>query len=841
MAATGTSISPAPGAAAEPLQIVLFGMPAAGKTSLLGALAQAAQSQEHLLHGRLTDPSHGLAEIQHRLYADKPRRTTEEIVPYAIRFEPFAATPDEAADETLDAVLIDCDGQVANDLLTRRKELSEASPEGSLAREVLDADTVVLVVDASAPPAQVEADFVEFGRFLRLFERQRGRQIEVGGLPVFLVLTKCDLLAKPEDTPSDWMEHIEERKRQVSERFQAFLTRDTDENGPLGFGDIDLHLWATAVKRPALAGVPAKPNEPYGVAELFWQSLLNADQFRRRVRRAGRRLAWTLSGVLGVVAVLVVLIVGLSVGHREPRTASTLENRIEAHRTESVAVRLQGSPSEIKLRIAEWAEWRNDPEFGALPVETKHLVGDRIEELKAYSAYWQKLQEQPILPPGRDIDELEKVEEALRTSLALPRPEWGQTDAGKLHDRELEEVRALVKAAAQIEDWYRSRTVTAEKLLLFPERRPEDGAPGINWPAWHGKVNELLSQATKPPMKESEPIPGALTFTYATLLRLNTIVRDREEWERARLRLDRLRDITAALGLGGLLPEKPPVLVVRRTPPFTLSQAEEKLRQLRTAHPHFEQEFSLTGLPDAVLPEIKQAARTQYESLLEPAREEVLGQLRRVGPDSGESPARWNNLLKWLSDPKELAAWRELARVLVLLFDPKRAEPDPVKELEAFLKRESFEIDLRRLSFELPDRLNKRPTGDLTIHITSGEMQIAAQPFEIVDRKREAQRGVTQYQFRAVKPQVLVYKPGDVLWASIPLRDTEKSDEDWTLTWARGRSAVFEFERLARPPRLHRKDQDNTEGKIIDEATLTIIEGSLPAVPDLMPVVKLER
>ena len=35
------------------------------------------------------------------------------------------------------------------------------------------------------------------------------------------------------------------------------------------FGQIDLHLWATAVKRPALAGSPPRPREPFGVAELF--------------------------------------------------------------------------------------------------------------------------------------------------------------------------------------------------------------------------------------------------------------------------------------------------------------------------------------------------------------------------------------------------------------------------------------------------------------------------------------------------------------------------------------------------------------------------------------------
>src|SRR5579864_9200793 len=50
------------------VRIVLFGMPDAGKSSLLGALAQAAQTQEHLLNGHLTDLSQGLAELQRRLY-----------------------------------------------------------------------------------------------------------------------------------------------------------------------------------------------------------------------------------------------------------------------------------------------------------------------------------------------------------------------------------------------------------------------------------------------------------------------------------------------------------------------------------------------------------------------------------------------------------------------------------------------------------------------------------------------------------------------------------------------------------------------------------------------------
>src|SRR5262249_6332606 len=203
---------------------------------------QAAQTQEHLLHGRLVDRSHGLAELQKRLYEEHSRPTAEEVVPYPIEFEPFREV-DKPANGKLEGVLIDCDGRVANDLLARRRSLSEESPEGTLAREVIEADTLVLVVDAAAPPSQIDSDFQEFGRFLRLLERSRGQRSEVGGLPVFLVLTKCDLLARPEDTSVEWVERIEERKRQVHARFQDFLNRQVSEHGPMPFGRIDLHLW----------------------------------------------------------------------------------------------------------------------------------------------------------------------------------------------------------------------------------------------------------------------------------------------------------------------------------------------------------------------------------------------------------------------------------------------------------------------------------------------------------------------------------------------------------------------------------------------------------------------
>src|SRR5262249_334731 len=155
-----------------------------------------------------------------------PRRTAEEIVAYSARFEPVAAAPGEPVLPPADIVLLDCDGQVVNDLLVRRNALSADSPEGTLAHEITRSDTIILILAASAPPAQVQSDFVAFGKFLKSLQRSRGVRTEVAGLPVFLVLTKCDLLAQPGDSVATWMDRIEQRKREVDEHFRDFLSGD---------------------------------------------------------------------------------------------------------------------------------------------------------------------------------------------------------------------------------------------------------------------------------------------------------------------------------------------------------------------------------------------------------------------------------------------------------------------------------------------------------------------------------------------------------------------------------------------------------------------------------------
>jgi hypothetical protein len=106
------------------------------------------------------------------------------------------------------------------------------------------------------------------------------------------------------------------------------LTRREQESGPLPFGRLDLHLWATAVKRPALAGTPAKAREPYGVAELFRQCLEQAAAFRSRRRKAGRRLVWTVGTAGGIVALMTALAVGFTVQNLDTPT-NALRERVQ--------------------------------------------------------------------------------------------------------------------------------------------------------------------------------------------------------------------------------------------------------------------------------------------------------------------------------------------------------------------------------------------------------------------------------------------------------------------------------------------------------------------------------
>src|SRR6266852_4884734 len=116
----------------------------------------------------------------------------------------------------------------------------------------LDADAVVLVADVSLTNKQLTEQFRQFGHWLKEFHELRGQRTDIAELPVYFVLSKCDLLAKADDTNGSWIKHIEGIKGKFDENFRKYLKMDST-----GFGTLKLKLSATAIKRPALTDKPA--------------------------------------------------------------------------------------------------------------------------------------------------------------------------------------------------------------------------------------------------------------------------------------------------------------------------------------------------------------------------------------------------------------------------------------------------------------------------------------------------------------------------------------------------------------------------------------------------------
>jgi len=502
-------------------RLVLFGMPHAGKSSLLGALMQAAQTQEHTLQGRLTDLSHGLAELQRRLYDDRPRMTPEEIVGYPIRFESFAPKGAGSVNGVVEAELIDCSGLTANELLARQRSLDGHVQGGSLAQSVLDADVLVLLVDASAGGVPLDADFALFARFLELLERSRGRRKEIGGLPVYLVLTKCDLLAEPTDSPSAWMEHIEERKRQVAQLFQEFLAHSKKGEAPR-FGRIHLRLWATAVKRPALTETPEQPREPYGVAELFRQGFGAARSYRRAQRRASRRLFTTVVTMLGILAILAAA--GALLFHNWEKP-SQLEGRVNRYRAREAQLAPRAAHRNAKNKIEELDGFIHDPAFLRLPANTQDYVNEQLRDFQAYESFEQRLNQLTDPADAIALNQLNELEASLG-QLTMPeeyRADWGQTEAGRRYSEWLEDIAALRAAVLKIEGWYQKLVHDGQQVL--------DNINGPNLPA---RAKKVLQEARTPPFLENDKdrlLPGSKRLTYANAFSFANVREAQRKWE----------------------------------------------------------------------------------------------------------------------------------------------------------------------------------------------------------------------------------------------------------------------------------------------------------------------
>ncbi len=452
-------------------------------------------------------------------------------------------------------VLFDCDGRAANEILTHRGELTDARSERP-AQAILNADALVLVIDASGTNEQIDADFTEFIRFLRLLEDSRSHRSEIGGFPIYLVLSKCDLLAKPQDTFSDWSNRIEERRRQVEARFKEFL-EGNEEEGPAGFGSIDLNVMTTAVRRPALQGSPAAPRDPFGVADLFRQAIYSAGDYRDRFRRSRRRLFVTASAAIAFVVLLVAGAVGLLLTREQFQTVPLASN-VENYRSRENPNPSARLTEPLQRKISELSDIRRDPDFAKLPEEMQEYVTSRLKELSAYQEYKSRLLRERPPSELHTLDELNRQENRLQESLVPPteyRKEWAGTDAELLRQKWLSDIKAIRNAVAEISEWSGRNADAASNLMQFKDR------PGmvLPWGEWDERVASLLATGNKPVHPESDPLPGseplptmkAPAVTYATVQTFQTVRDADRDWEAAKRKLQRQREIAAALGLIG--------------------------------------------------------------------------------------------------------------------------------------------------------------------------------------------------------------------------------------------------------------------------------------------------
>jgi hypothetical protein len=786
-------------------------MPDAGKSSLLGALAQAAESQQRVLHGHLTDVSQGLAELRSRVYEDRQRETQEEIVPYPVRYSPYGHP-------SVPAVLFDCDGRAANELLTQKRSMEKENRTGTLAGAVLSADALILTVDASAPHSQIEDDFREFLRFLRFLEMHRGREHSVGGLPVYLVLTKCDLLVRDASISRvEWEERIEKRKRDVMDRFKHFLAGHGVKHGQLSFGTIDLEVRATAVRKPGLTDASPQPREPFGVAELFHTAFDEAMAFRDRQVRSRRRTFWTVAGSGSFLAAM--LIAGVALFVTPQRTSEfTLADRIEAIRASEGPTAATRLGPALDKRMKDWLDVQSRLEFAQLADSLQTLVKQRLDEGNAYIKFRDDLAEVPPPSRARSLAELEKTEARLK-AIAPPTAyagEWSTTDAVKERERLLsKEIPAIRDAVARLKQFYFTLIERANVLLRAEVVNAE----------WDQSARDIESTQSALPLPKSEVTHEFHDVEVARL-----------QWEVVRRLLSNVHELATALGMIGNENRSPLSFSSPADGSDIAAIGAMRWNSLTSEFPARDL-WSLAHIPDALKPAFERRLRQSIDQGNRDGQRLILEMLTNITGGKNPTSADWarvgENLL--LPSRKE---WRDLLTFIARLADP--TAEDPVASTAAFLRKASFDLEPKQVQLRIPDTLSDapvRPSGDLTLyHRQKDEQPTAVTLRQKGDPVRDKQSMI--YSFTATGNSLMTYRPGDTFYAELAVR---KGTRDLKLTWAGSRTLTYQFERLLREPRLHEPEQNHVDGLLAVGVTVTVSEGQFPTVPPMVPVVKPEK
>ncbi|HSQ57246.1 MAG TPA: hypothetical protein VLM40_16095, partial [Gemmata sp.] len=502
-------------------QVLLFGHSGAGKSSVLGALLKAAETEGPRLRAEVLDPSGRLASIRDTIYRGAElERSNTELTSYTVRLRPWREGTRPLA-EPLTVVINDCSGKAAESLIAHPEPIRNQRTAAPLARAVIQADAIMLMVDAAADDDELNEAFEEFDAFLTLIWHAKAGAREVGGFPVLLVLTRCDQLAKPGDTLEKWEERVNQRTEEAWMKFDRFLKdAEPDDSIPspfLPFGGIDLTVHAVAIRHPRLADSPPREDVPYKVAELFADCFDAAKGRRERARESDIRLKWTVRLAMSLLTLLLTAV--LIMAFFPPRAVSPgLAERIEGYQRNEPEAAVRLAYPYISRNKTTLTEFRDSAGFDQVAPELRTFVLSRLKEIEDYETYRGKLL--AAVAPGdvRTLEDLSQVESSLRTDLALPAQySWGETPAAQLRDKWLKDAAAIRAAEARFgvgystpdpndptkqvfHDGYYQGLVNRGLDLLISE-----SLGGV----WRQKVNALLVEGAEPPAPLDAPLPGS--------------------------------------------------------------------------------------------------------------------------------------------------------------------------------------------------------------------------------------------------------------------------------------------------------------------------------------------
>jgi hypothetical protein len=831
MASTVPFTTPLPNVEDDPraLRVVLFGMPDAGKSSLLGALVQATHWQERVLRGKVVDLTNGLAELWRRVYEERQRETREEIVPYPIVFEPYPG--DAQSTPTLHVMLYDCDGRIANELLSQRQSLEKDAKPGRLAKAILDADALILAIDASAANEQLETDFREFVRFLRILESQRSHRRAVGGLPVFLALTKCDRLVKEPVPKLEWAKRISERQNQVKERFAHYLEGNAGPGAPLvTFGSLEMRVFPTAVKWPALSDSPDQ-RSPLGVAELFHDCLRSAYGFRRRCGSANSRLRFILAaaaGFFGVAALFVFLLLRTGGPVAIPLALTEKVAQFEA-RDKPLPVRL--ADNMLQRRASDLTELRDHRDFDKLPDDKRNFVRDRLDELQSYLRLREQVAQIAQLPAPemvRNLMELNQIQQRLENQAAVPEKyqhDWEKSPPPAVVERNrlLKDCQALRDGVDELKTFYAALKNKANDRLFDTDFQGR----------WEDQVAVIFGNESNPPFRRNEGVKG-------TAYEFDEVVAAEKEWQAARQKLRIVRDMALALGLIGDPAGPAAVLALASVPADAdiRSASTTRFENLKRLYPDWKT-WSLASAPDALQGELRKKLKRSVDQMIHDGQRLILDKLRQIRPSGPDTASDWKEIAAWLTSPP-LQDWRDLLGFAAKLLDP--AGEDPVTAAPSFLQKDSFDMQLKALTVRIPANLPQGmmapgETMQVHFHPQDGKREPVTLSFQI-DRSaivEEAQGKKYRFNLEEGDGKV-VFKLGDAFDAELPLMKGMKA---WAFIWSKSGTASFAFDCLTREPLL-RAANDAGGGSVADGVSASV-DGRFPVVPALLPNVPHER